>query len=93
VHLALSLGHHTLFRKRAALVANRRLPVGGLALLRDTMLLTQSLPFHRLRVAHIEETLTALADTVAMLSDSASTDAPEEAPFAYLFTVRAGVTP
>lgn len=91
--LAMSLGHHALFRKRAALVANRRLPIGGFALLRETMFLTQTLPLQQLRVAHVEETLTGLAETVALLSASAAPDAPEDAPFAYVFTTRMDVIP
>ncbi len=86
--LAVWMGHHTLFRKRSALVANQRLPMGALALLRDAMLLSQTLPLTRLRIAHIEETLAALCDTVANLNESAKQDAPEDAPFAYLFTMR-----
>src|SRR5262245_149485 len=49
-------------RPRPALVANSSLPVGSLGILRDQVVLRQSLPLDSLRNDHLEQALQALAE-------------------------------
>lgn len=84
--LAIHLGNHTLLRKRAALTANLRLPVGGLALFRDVALLRQTIPIDAVDLARLRIVLDGMERTVQMLVAAAAPDVPPDTPFAYVFT-------
>ncbi len=82
--LVATLCEVTQLRARAALVANRTLPLGGIATLGNRVVLRQLVPLTGLLPAHLDTTLGALADLVLVLQHSLQAGG-DEAPYAYLF--------
>lgn len=76
--LAASICDKSRLRGRAALVANRHLPVGGLATLGDRVVLRHHAPMADLTAEHLAVLIENLADVALVLQRG-------EPPYAYLF--------
>lgn len=85
ISLAMHVCPHSLLRKRPALVANRHLPVGAFTLLRDAVLLRQTLPLSHLQPTQVELVLDGLASTMDLLRDAVEHSGIEAKPFSYVF--------